>query len=75
MKKLMILPYMHLIGLASLLFCLIQWVIFGYIYWKKINQANLVVLYVFGAIFLTLGAIAIILAAKILKLYPFSAVK
>lgn len=70
-KKLIILPYIHLIGLASLLFWMGFWVIFGYIYWKEINQANLVVLFVFGATFLIFGAIAMILVMKKMKLYPF----
>ena len=71
MKKLIVLPYIHLIALASLLFWLGFWVIFGYIYWKEINQANLAILYVSGAVFLTLGVIAMILAMKKMKLYPF----
>lgn len=70
-KKLIYLPYIHLYALASFLLLLGFWVIFGYIRWEEINQANLVGLYVFGAIFLILAPTAMILAMKKMKLYPF----
>lgn len=71
MKKLIILPYIHLIGLAGILFCLGFWIFFGYDFWKEINQSSLVGLYVFGVVFLILAVIAMIFAMKKMKVYPF----
>jgi len=72
MKKLIILPHFHLFALTSVLFTLGFWVVFGCIYWKEItNQANLVILYVFGLVLLAIGVAATILIMKRMKMPPF----